>query len=232
MLARQIINWLKKNWYMIWCEEQRKMFVFNNFVWVTAKSTESLHEPEISASYRYNRADKGEGLIHIDIELGLDYIDDPTTWKQHFMRSLSLLSVMLRKSLRHELEHARQNQLEQQGKASPKLSGAGYADSNYVGYLLQPHEVAAWVVAMHKQAKYDKADLLDVMTDQLMNFYYDDGIMPLGDLLRVFDAWIEYARKRFPAIVRKDDHGLGFDQQIAMHRKILTQWFAKNVGEQ
>lgn len=145
-------------------------------------------------------------------------------------KELSAFIPTLKNTIRHELEHYRQDQRSgyegpEQGIhfTDPRLSGhPGYepgadhyatTDAAY-NYFFSPHEVEAWVMGMYKQAKTQKIPLIQVMQDKKGELFRDlqkrerisrEEAQDFTDNLLM--AWIEYAKKRLPGFKGEPEFG-------------------------
>lgn len=146
-------------------------------------------------------------------------------------RQLSDFIPTLKNTIRHELEHYRQDQRSgyegpSQGLHATEPSLAGhpgydpgsdpYADTDAAySYFFSPHEVEAWVMGMYKQAKTQKIPLLQVMLDKKGELFRD--LQRKGQISReeaedftenLLAAWVDYAEKRIQGFKTRSDRGI------------------------
>ena len=113
-------------------------------------------------------------------------------------KHLQKLVLVLKMTIRHELEHSRQ-----------EINDITYSDrfdaQGVLDYFLDPSEIEAWVVALYKRAKMLKQPFFEVMHKVLekqiyawadsMNMDYKEA----DDIIeKVKDEWSAYAYERFP----------------------------------
>jgi len=137
----------------------------------------------VSGSFLFER-----NLLRINIHI-------PTAGSQ-FPYNLSKLLPLLKKTIRHELEHSTQSEL--------SLRQAAMTDSDNINYWIDPAEVAAYVVSLYKKAKGSKRPLTDVMFEYLKHVerhFISKGMSKSEAkeaVEKIHTAWDEYRLKRFP----------------------------------
>lgn len=123
-------------------------------------------------------------------------------------KHMSRLSERLRDLFRHEFEHLDQHH---KGTLPERPTDAPNSAHNISGpkrlspddqhkmlaYLMQPHEIEAFVAGFYKNAKATRTPFNDIMDRRIGRFDKLYG-MSREMLEPVRDAWIAHAKKRFP----------------------------------
>lgn len=158
----------------------------------------------MSGSYRAFKTESGE--FRDEINVGIEV---PRRRSQVQRTELPGFINELRSVIRHELEH-----LQQQVRGGRTSVGAEQdtwtsqaGSGSPVDYFLSPDEVESYVMQFYRSAKSQKSTL-----DQQMNLFLKNNILPVlakqkmspnaqkQFLLKLKKAWMDYARKRLPAL--------------------------------
>lgn len=114
--------------------------------------------------------------------------------------NINELIPRLKNTIRHELEHSGQGDLEGIPNADWKKL------STIIGYYTDPREVAAFVSGFYKQAKTTRKPFSDIVNDYLEllrlklfnNHYSTEEAERAVETIR--KTWLDYQKKRFTAV--------------------------------
>jgi hypothetical protein len=123
---------------------------------------------------------------------------------------LNDLIANVKNTLRHELEHIAQFNI--QGKVEP--GEEEQEDLYIVDYLTSPDEVEAFVQGLYKQAKTQKLPLPQVIEDYLDQNI--DDFETKEDYDRVYNTWINWAKKNLPKAQLQESNSLVWPHQESL----------------
>lgn len=189
MLSQRMVNDIKA--WMQNKERPKWTFLYKASSWssnaddpdvVLTVSPSSKWRPEVDGAYLA----RGKNEIRVNVDMTSD--------KKH----LSWLVGNLKNVIRHELEHSYQ---ERRDTIPIEVIDP---DNDLIRYLLQPHEIEAFVAGAYKEAKMLRVPLshiFDGTSSYVARSIVKKGIAPArarDTMDMVQQRWEEYARKRFP----------------------------------
>lgn len=198
-ISRQIVNWIKTN------PKKRLDFIFNNKFNIVVNPYQ--HSTKLAIINGLFDSTIGRMEINILIPSELN------------KQKLSEFIPRLKEIIRHELEHAQQNERLKKNAKQIFYSierDAGYSSSydrdtfssinSARNYFLGPKETEAFVAGLYKQAKMTKEPLIvlidkrieEIKTILKLNFLDKYEINQLAQEIKY--SWTEYALARYPNV--------------------------------
>lgn len=178
--------------------QRRYEFSINNFpVNMLIRKSKQLNDNiKISGMTTHNQ-------MFLSVEIGQMFV--PANYGEAYTKLVNVI--------RHELEHVDQHQKKKKSgeilKPTYDIENALSGDhQQMLNYLLDPSEMAAFVSEIYMNAKKTRRPFRSAFQDRIKTFsnlMFKAGVPPqdiYATLIKVSNAWGQYARKRYP-ILRK-----------------------------